>query len=93
LGFDPSSLQESAAQRAGKRANAVHGFVTLPCREREMSTPQELSGRCDCGPPRSHGVSAKRTVRLGGDEMALDVEGLVDSGVRGKEISGLNPGS
>ena len=51
------------------------GFVTLPCREREVSAPQELSGRCDRGPPRGHRRSAKRAVRLGGDEMALDVEG------------------
>ena len=41
------------------------GFVTLPCREREVSAPQELSGRCDCGPPRGHRSSAKHAVRLG----------------------------
>ena len=41
------------------------GFVTLPCREREVSAPQELSGRCDCGPPRGHRRGAKRAVRLG----------------------------
>ena len=57
------------------------GFVTLPCREREVSAPQELSGRCDCSPPRCHRDTAKRAVRLGGDEMALDVEGVVDGGV------------
>jgi len=41
------------------------GVVTLPNRERELSALQELSGRCDCGPPRGHRVSAKDTVRLG----------------------------
>ena len=41
------------------------GFVTLPCREREVSAPQELSGRCDCSPPRGHRRSAKHAVRLG----------------------------
>ena len=57
------------------------GFVTLPCRERKVSAAQELLGRCDCGPPRGHRGTAKRAVRLGGDEMALDVEGVVDGGV------------
>ena len=32
--------------------------------------------------------SAKRTVRLGGGEMALDVEGVVDGGVCGKKFLG-----
>ena len=57
------------------------GFVTLPCRERKVSAAQELLGRCDCGPPRGHRGTAKRAVRLGGDEMALEVEGVVDGGV------------
>ena len=41
------------------------GFVTLPCREREVSAPQELSGRRDRRPPRGHRRSAKHAVRLG----------------------------
>ena len=41
------------------------GFVTLPCGEREARAPQELLGRCDCGPPRVHRLSAKHAVRLG----------------------------
>jgi hypothetical protein len=41
------------------------GFVTLLCREREVSAPQELSGRCDRRPPRGHRRSAKHAVRLG----------------------------
>ena len=41
----------------------VPGFVTLPCREREVSAAQELSGRCDCRPPRVHRRGAKRAVR------------------------------
>ena len=57
------------------------GFVTLPCREREVSAPQELLGSCDCSPPRCHRDTAKRAVRLGGDEMALDVGGVVDGAV------------
>ena len=64
------------------------GFVTLPCREREVSAPQELSGRCDCGPPRGHRDSAKRALRVGGDEVALDVEGVVDGGMCGKKLLG-----
>ena len=67
---------------------ASEGFVTLPCRERGVSAPEELSGRCDCGPPRGHRDSAKRAVRLGGDEMALDVEGVVDGGVCGNKLLG-----
>src|SRR5271166_4513054 len=57
---------------------AATGIVTLPCREREVSAPQELSGRCDRRPPRGHRRSAKHAVRLGRGEMALDVEGIVD---------------
>ena len=57
------------------------GFVTLPCREREVSALRELLGSCDCSPPRCHRDAAKRAVRLGGGEMALDVEGVVNGGV------------
>ena len=39
-------------------------FVTLPCREREVSAAQEYLGRCDCRPPRVHRRGAKRAVRL-----------------------------
>src|SRR5208337_1220741 len=38
----------------------ANGVVTLRLDEREASAPQELSGRCDCGPPRSHCDGAKR---------------------------------
>src|SRR5208337_4002848 len=69
-------------------SNIHEGVVTLPCGEREASAPQELSGHCDCSPPRGHRRSAKRAVRLGGDEMALDVEGIVDGGVCGKKFLG-----
>ena len=78
--------QDGALGQHGHRR--PDGFVTLPCREREVSAPQELSGRCDCGSPRGHRDTAKRAVRLGGDEMALDVEGIVDGGVCGKKFLG-----
>src|SRR5271166_5723698 len=44
------------------------GFVTLPCREREVSAPQELLGSCDCSPPRVEMPlpSELSTVFLGG---------------------------
>ena len=67
-------------------AGSADGFVTLRCGEREVSAPQELSGRCDSGPPRVHRRGAKRAVRLGGGEMALDVEGVVDGGVSGEKF-------
>jgi hypothetical protein len=54
------------------------GFVTLPLDEREASRPEELSCRCDGGSPRVHRGRAKRAVRLGRCEMALDVKGVVD---------------
>ena len=62
------------------------GVVTLPCSEREVSAPQELSGRCDCCAPRVHRRGAKGAVRLGRREMALDVKGVVDSGVHGEKF-------
>ena len=65
---------------AGKR-NSRNGVVTLPCSKREVSVPQELSGRCDRGAPRVYRRGAKRAVRLGRREMALDVKGVVDDGV------------
>jgi hypothetical protein len=40
-------------------------FVTLLCREREVSAGQELSARCDRRPPHGHRRSAKHAVRLG----------------------------
>src|SRR5271166_6199042 len=76
------------SQTGGLKATCPGGVVTLPCGEREASAPQELSGRCNCSPPRGHRRSAKRAVRLGGDEMALDVEGIVDGGVCGKKFLG-----
>ena len=45
--------------------NVGYGFVTLPCRGREVSAPQELSGRCDRRPPRGHRRTAKHAVGLG----------------------------
>ena len=43
------------------RSKPLGGVVTLPWREREVSAPQELSGRCDCSPPR--GGSSRRAAR------------------------------
>src|SRR5208282_1233148 len=63
-------------------ATASKGVVTLPCSERQVSVPQGLSGRCDRGAPGVHRRGAKRAVRLGRGEMALDVKGIVDRGVR-----------
>ena len=77
----PRSCASSDHDRRFLQRGNPAGFVTLPCRERALSAPQELLGRCDCGPPRCHRGTAKRAVRLGGDEMALDVEGIVDGGV------------
>ena len=67
---------------------AAKEVVTLLFLEREVSEPHKLSGRCDCGPPCGHRHGAKRAVRVGGDEMALDVEGVVDGGVCGKKFLG-----
>ena len=72
---------QAAESGSANWKKVLEGFVTLPCRERKVSAAQELLGRCDCGPPRGHRSTAKRAVRLGGDEMALDVEGVVDGGV------------
>src|SRR5271157_505108 len=58
------------------------------CDECEVSAPHGWSGRCDCSPPRGHRDTAKCAVRLAGDEMALDVEGVVDGGVCGKKFLG-----
>ena len=55
-----------------RSGSGTGGVVTLPCGEREVSAPQELSGR-DCGRPRGHPDSTKHAVRVGRDEMALDV--------------------
>src|SRR5208337_1713848 len=43
-----------------RRPCAIWGFVTLPCGEREAWAPQELLGRCDCGPPRVHRLALSR---------------------------------
>jgi hypothetical protein len=57
--------ERAAAGRNGKRADPARGVVALPCAERVVSPPQELSGHCDCGPPRVHRRGAERAVRLG----------------------------
>ena len=57
----PSEQQEV---RCGETCR-LRGFVTLACREREVSVPQELSGRRDRRPPRGHRDTAKHAVRLG----------------------------
>src|SRR5208337_5418320 len=69
-----------------KRSLGHNGVVTLPTREREVAASQDLSGRCDRGAPRVHRRGAKRAVRLGGDEMALDVEGVVGYRLEGRKI-------
>jgi hypothetical protein len=50
--------------------------------ERKASTVQGFSGCCDGGPPCVHRHSAKRAVRFGRGEMTLDVEDVVDGGMR-----------
>ena len=54
----------------------ARGFVTLPCRERDASAPQEFSRRGGGLAPRVHRRSAKHAMRLGSSEMALDVKVL-----------------
>ena len=67
--FDPAanatSLLGGDENRAGAEQKPPRCVVTLPLDKREMSAPQELSGRCDCSPPGVHRLSAKHTVRLG----------------------------
>jgi predicted amidohydrolase YtcJ len=48
-----------------KGGDSRAGIVTLQCGEREAPAAQELSGCCDCSPPRGHRRSAKGAVRLG----------------------------
>jgi hypothetical protein len=43
----------------------LRGLVTLPCGEREVSAPQELSGCYDGGARRVHRSGAKHAARLG----------------------------
>jgi hypothetical protein len=66
-------VEQTSSEAAELEVVGSRGLVTLPCREREVSAPQELSSRCDCGPPPGHRNGAKRAVRSGGDEMALNV--------------------
>jgi hypothetical protein len=47
-------------------AQLDRAFVTLPCRERQMSAAQELLGRCDCRSPR---------VDQQAEDLALSVDG------------------
>jgi len=97
---DPASIANSRRRRRAKtdkidgealvRALLAYKWALSRCRcdEREVSAPHGWSGRCDCSPPRGHRDTAKCAVRLGGDEMALDVEGVVDGGVCGKKFLG-----
>ena len=58
------SAPQTHAGIPGRSSAFRPGVVTLPCRGHEVSTPQELSGRCNCGPPRGHRVSAKYAMCL-----------------------------
>ena len=67
-------------------SNALKGFVTLPNEEREEPLVAIFSGGHYHRPPRLHRRSAKASVRLGGCQVSLDVEDVVDSCV-GREKS------
>ena len=55
------------------------GIVTLPNEEREEPSVAIFSGGRYHRPPRLHRRGAKASVRLGGCQVSLDVEGVVDS--------------
>ena len=62
------------------------GFVTLPNEEREEPSVAIFSGGRYHRPPRLDRRGAKASVRLGGCQVLLDVDGVVDSCV-GREKS------
>ena len=59
LGLPPKTPDNSSVPPS-KDQKRSEGIVMLPLDEREVSAPQELSSRCDGGPPRGHRDSAKR---------------------------------
>ena len=59
----------------------LHGFVTLPNKEREEPAAAIFSGGRDRCPPRVHGRRTEGAVRSSGCQVALDVEGIVDGRV------------
>ena len=63
-----------------------NSFVTLPNEEREESLVAIFSGGRYYRPPRLHRRGAQASLRLGGCQVSLDVEGVVDSCV-GREKS------
>ena len=62
------------------------GVVTLSKRRREAGLLCGTSSGLDDLAPRAHRRGTKRAVRLGRGEMALDVKGVVDGGVRGEKF-------
>jgi hypothetical protein len=64
------------------------GLVTLSNEERDKIAAREFSGGRNGRVPRVHRRSAKTSVRSGGCEMALDIENVVDGGMRRKEFLG-----
>jgi hypothetical protein len=63
------------------------GVVTLSKRRREAGLLRGTSSGRDDLAPRGHRRGAKRAVRLGRGEMALDVKDVVDGGVGLRGIS------
>jgi hypothetical protein len=64
------------------RDNAEQGFVTLSIREREKRPSRVISSARNGGTPRAHRRGPKGSVGMGGCQMALDVENVVDDGMR-----------
>ena len=58
------------------------GFVTLSNQEREKPPSRVISSDRNGRTPRTHRGGAEALVRSGRGEMALDVENVVDGGVR-----------
>lgn len=74
LAFPDLSKGEAAA-------DAEYGIVTLPNEDCEELVASIVSGHRNRRSPRVHRHGAKASVRLGGCQMTLDVEGVVDGGV------------
>jgi hypothetical protein len=78
----------SGVPKRVRRDHCPRGLVTLSNEERDKVAAREFSGRRNGRVPRVHRRSAKTAVRSGRCEMALDIENVVDGGMRRKEFLG-----
>jgi hypothetical protein len=82
---DPTTHPPSDSHRLAATALSANGTVSLTCVSKTSPTPDARSRGRDRISPLVRRVGAEYSQRRAGDEMALEVEGIVDGGVHAEK--------